>query len=75
MSTKNHPSPYDCYAKAAPDEPVFVLLARDDLAPDLVRQWAERRMALGEDQRKVSEAFDCADAMEQWRRDNVPEKK
>lgn len=40
MATKNNPGKYDCYANAEPDEPMFVLLARDDLAPSLVIIWA-----------------------------------
>jgi hypothetical protein len=31
MGTKSNPGPFDCYAKAEPDEPMFVLLARDPL--------------------------------------------
>jgi len=70
VSTKNNPSRYDCYAKAEPDEPIFVLLARDPLAPDLIRQWAEQRFEEGEDRDKVDEAFACANEMVQWRLDN-----
>jgi hypothetical protein len=40
VGTKNDPGKYDCYEKAEPDEPMFVLLARDPLAPQLVRHWA-----------------------------------
>lgn len=29
MGTKNNPGAFDCYANAEPDEPMFVLLARD----------------------------------------------
>lgn len=47
MGTKNNPGKFDCYANADPDEPMFVLLARDPLASDLVLLWAERREAEG----------------------------
>lgn len=40
MGTKNNPGAFDCYAKAAPDEPLFTLLARDSLAPHLTQIWA-----------------------------------
>lgn len=43
MSTKNNPGRFDCYDKADPDEPMFVLLARDPDAPYLVAEWARRR--------------------------------
>lgn len=40
MATKINPGAYDCYENAEPDEPMFVLLARDELAPHLTRLWA-----------------------------------
>lgn len=64
MGTKNDPGEFDCYAKAEPDEPVFVLLGRDRHASFLVRLWAVQRRAEGEDPAKVLEAMECADAME-----------
>jgi len=70
MGTKNEPGKFDCYDKAEPDEPMFVLLARDPLAPVLVAQWADLAEAQGTDQDKVLEALDCAAKMEQWRRVN-----
>jgi hypothetical protein len=75
--SKNNPGPNSCYAKAKPDEPMFVLLARDPLASELVRWWAECRAAHTEprDMKKISEALDCADAMEKWRLANPPEPK
>lgn len=42
MGTKNNPGTFDCYANAKPDEPMFVLLARDKKAPEIVRAWADR---------------------------------
>lgn len=44
MGTKTNPGKFDCYAKAEPDEPVFVLLGRDPSAGPLVRLWAAIRM-------------------------------
>lgn len=67
MGTKNNPGAYDCYDKADPDEPMFILLARDPLAPGLVRKWAEaRRMNQDHDDDKIAEALRCAEAMEAW---------
>lgn len=43
MATKNNPGKFDCYANALPDEPMFVLLARDSLAPHVVAIWAAAR--------------------------------
>lgn len=39
MATKNNPGTYDCYAKADPDEPMFILLGRDKHAAEVVRYW------------------------------------
>lgn len=71
MGTKNNPGKFDCYEKALPDEPMFILLARDKHAPHLVEYWASNRRASGEDLNKVKEALDCATAMRKWRRQNI----
>lgn len=77
MGTKNEPAAFDCYANALPDEPMFVLLARDKNAPSLVRTWCTVRLAeMGgglrsvEELPQIREAQACADAMEQWRKEN-----
>lgn len=44
MGTKLNPGKFDCFANAAPDEPMFVLLARDRMAPFLVSIWAKVRV-------------------------------
>lgn len=74
MGTKNNPNPNDCYAKALPDEPMFVLLARDLTAPELVRDWAEMReveiedgIRPAEDRAMVEEARQLSRDMEEWR--------
>jgi hypothetical protein len=68
MGTKNNPGTFDCYANAEPDEPMFVLLGRDEHAPALVRAWASIRKGQNEDLSKVQEALDCAKAMEEYRK-------
>lgn len=77
MGTKANPAKFDCYANALPDEPMFVLLARDPSAPWLVRLWAHNRATDIErggrpesDLALVEEARGCADKMETWRRAN-----
>ena len=70
MGTKNKPASFDCYANAEPDEPMFVLLARDVAAPRTVRHWALARCTRGKNKledAKMQEALACADAMEKWR--------
>jgi hypothetical protein len=69
MGTKNKPGDFDCYAAAHPDEPMFILLGRDDDAPALVEAWADQRAARGSqrDQEKAAEARKCAAAMRDWR--------
>lgn len=70
MGTKNHPGAFDCYANAHPDEPMFILLARDRHAPLLVGLWARLRELSGEDPAKVAEARQCWAAMIEWQNAN-----
>jgi hypothetical protein len=67
MGTKNNPGAFDCYEAAAPDEPMFVLLARDPDAPQLVEIWAWLRQKRGEAPAKVDEALKCAQDMRDYR--------
>lgn len=73
MSTKNNPGPFDCYANAEPDEPMFILLGRDRHAAAVVRHWVQLRMTESivfmqpNNTAKLIEARQCADAMDQWR--------
>jgi hypothetical protein len=76
MGTKQNPAAFDCYGSALPDEPMFILLARDPNAPSLVRSWADRReqdildgIRPVSDIPMVQEARHCADAMTVWRRE------
>jgi hypothetical protein len=75
MGTKNKPGKYDCYANAKPDEPMFVLLARDPSAAFLVSLWAFLREKIGDDPAVVLEARECAEAMENWLQEHADEKK
>lgn len=72
MATKNHPGEFDCYAKAEPDEPIFVLLARDRHAPALVWLWAAIREWDGEDPAVVAEARASVIEMITWADDHRP---
>ena len=66
MGTKNKPGKFNCYDVAKPDEPVFVLLGRDPMAPALVQLWANLREDEDEDPAKVLEARQCAADMKQY---------
>ncbi len=66
MGSKLEPGRFDCYANAEPDEPMFVLLARDKHAPALVWLWAVLRELDGEKPEVVNEARDCVAAMMLW---------
>ncbi len=77
MSTKRNPGQFDCYANALPDEPMFVLLARDPTFSYLVDLWAALRLDAikrgnrpESDKQMVAEAEECACAGSKWRRDN-----
>jgi hypothetical protein len=78
MGTKNNPGKFDCYANALPDEPMFIVLARDPEFADLVRRWGRRRrnqIDSGErpetDSAMVDEAYKCATEGARWRRENM----
>lgn len=68
MGTKNNPGNFDCYANAEPDEPMFVLLARDRDAPAVIEEWVRRRKERYpySDAFKIEEALRCANEMRAW---------
>jgi hypothetical protein len=75
MGTKNNPGRFDCYGNAHPDEPMFILLGRDQHAHSAVLKWADDREHLinvgvkpESDRPMVTEARQCADAMLAYRR-------
>lgn len=78
MSSKMNPGPFDCIGAALPDEPYFVLLARDTTAPGLIRAWADKRrsdlLALDlyddEDMARCRDAEMIAHDMMGWRKQN-----
>jgi hypothetical protein len=70
MGTKNNPGLHDCYIKAEPDEPMFILLARDKHAPALVWLWASLRELDGASPSKANEARVCAANMMAWAHDH-----
>jgi len=70
MATKNSPGAFDCYAKAEPDEPMFILLARDLAASQTIHAWITARIRSGKnrpDDPQIAEARECANAMLNWR--------
>jgi hypothetical protein len=73
MGSKDNPGKFDCYNAAESDEPMFVLLARDPMAPALVRLWADARELAAKADRdlaKVDEARKCAADMDRWHGDH-----
>lgn len=77
MGTKNNPGKFDCYQHALPDEPMFILLARDPIFYEFVTKWARRRglaIDCGErpqsDSEMVNEAIRCAGDGALWRLKN-----
>lgn len=77
MGTKLEPGQFDCYHAALPDEPMFVLLARDPAFFDLVSNWAAGRAvairngyAPESDWALVNEALKVASDGADWRRAN-----
>lgn len=77
MGTKLQELRDGCFNRAMDDEPMFVLLARDPKAPELVRKWADDRTddinagrRPSTDREQVDEALRCAARMEIWREEN-----
>lgn len=60
-----------CYGNAAADEPIFVLKATDDLAPDIVDRWVySAQVYLPHESRRrqaADEASACAERMRRWK--------
>lgn len=72
MATKNHGGQFRCYDAALPDEPMFVILARDPAAPATVEFWATERVRQGkvheqDDQDRIKAAIDEAKEFQEWR--------
>ncbi len=64
--------PNSCLNKAASDEPVFVLRAKDPHAPGAVEHWATNAEATGlHEPHKIAEARAFANAMRDWRIEHV----
>lgn len=57
--------PNSCLNKAASNEPIFVIRAKDPLAPMLIRHWATMAEGMHEAE-KVTEARSIADEIERW---------
>jgi hypothetical protein len=82
MGTKQNPGRFDCYGKALPDEPLFVLLGRDPAAAETIRFWAATRLralkaeknlfnmddpTVDEEASKIAESLNIACTMERYR--------
>lgn len=64
MGFKNSDS---CLQKVADDEPIFVLRAKDSLAPEIVREWVKLARLCGKTPpEKLAEAEELAVKMEKW---------
>lgn len=79
MATKKEElaNPNGCLGKAADDEPIFVLRAKDALAPLVVRMWAELAEYHGQPAEnnaftaKLEEARELANKMIMWQNEHI----
>lgn len=62
-----------CLNRAADDEPLFVLRARDLLAVDLVRVWVLRAHEKGVNPEKIREAREIAEQFAAWPDKRLPD--
>jgi hypothetical protein len=58
--------PQSCLNRSQPDEPVFVLAARDKCASLLVRIWCLVAALLGTPSKKIADARVLAEEMDDW---------
>jgi hypothetical protein len=78
MATKAELLASKMWENTADDEPVFMLVGRDALAPHIIRMWVAMHGLISrfddvlaqQAERKNVEAFNCADAMAVWQRRN-----
>ncbi len=56
--------------KIGEDEPVFLLRAKDVLAPEIVYAWAMRLDVMGGDKELVEHVKDWSSKMRKWQQDN-----
>jgi hypothetical protein len=59
-----------CLAKAADDEPIFILVGDDKFAPALVVLWVELAITFGSPRGKFQEAARLLTRMRQWQEDH-----
>lgn len=79
MGTMTKPGRFDCLAKIMPDEPFFLLMARDLCAPKAVRYWAVQRrnylqagtIKYDDDVAQIYEAEQTSYDMEKWYAENA----
>ena len=74
MSTKAQVlrDPQSCLNKAGSQEPVFVLRARDPLAAQTIRLWAQMAADGTHAPEKIDQALHVAAEFEKWHEENVP---
>jgi len=64
--------PESTWNRAAQEEPLFVIRAKDKLSASMVRQWAEAAAMTGaHEPEKIQEARELAEIMESWRQENT----
>lgn len=62
-------NPNSCLNRAADDEPLFVLRGKDVAAPEVIRDWAHRRVMCGKNEKadeQIREAIQLADEMVEY---------
>ena len=60
----------DPTGKIGEDEPVFLIRAKDMIAADVMRDWAERAEAVGVDEKMVDMVRAHANLTEKWQEKN-----
>ncbi len=76
MNTLENPSKHDCRKKLLPDEPIFILRGKDPNASKTIHYWVAGYLQRGgRNLKKVCEALDLAQQMEEWRKEHIKKEK
>lgn len=62
--------PTSCLNKADPNEPIFVLRAKDPIAAQVIRHWAAMAVDIHESEKR-EEALECAELMDVWNKETI----
>lgn len=73
LAAQERTDPDSCLNRSRANEPLFVLCARDVLAPRVVAFWIELAKTAGVNKTKITDAEAIYKQMESWERKKTPD--